>query len=94
MKSKNLIPRGSKSESILTKKQDTGPLQDVRSPAQALCRGTKIFKKKKKERKKDQKGRDFLGCSPIVKTPPMEGVRVRSLVGELRSHTLCSTAKK
>ena len=44
--------------------------------------------------KKDRKGRDFLGCGPVVKTLPMQGVWVRSLVGELRSHKLCSMAKK
>ena len=46
VKSKHLIPRRSKSESILTKKQDAGHVQDARSPAQALCRGTNIFLKR------------------------------------------------
>ena len=37
---------------------------------------------------------DFLG-NPVVKTVlPLQGMWVRSLVGELRSYMLCSTAKR
>ena len=37
--------------------------------------------------------RDLPG-GPVVKTGPMQGVKVQSLVREIRSHMPCGTAKK
>ena len=44
--------------------------------------------------KKEREKKDFSGGPVVDSAHPLQGARVRSLVGELRSHTPCSVAKK